>query len=119
MSRRRRTGVVLSVAILGIVVGRLLFALDEAEQIGLPAVEMGVFKVPWLGVAVAFQDALLEVGDLVEAIHVELPDERRKLLMLEPATEDFSSKAFMVKNYVPKHEIEVYVFSVKSRAKSG
>ena len=96
MSRRRRTGVVLSVAILGIVVGRLLFALYEAEQIGLPAVEMGVFKVPWLGVAVAFQDALLEVGDLVEAIHVELPDKGGKLLMFEPATEHLACKALVV-----------------------
>ena len=84
----------------------------------MTAVEVGMFEMPRFSITVAPENALLQMWDLVEAIHVELPDERRKLLMLEPATEDFSSKAFMVKNYVPKHEIEVYVFSIKSRAKS-
>ena len=78
-----------------------------------------MFEMPRFSITVAPENALLQMWDLVEAIHIELPDERRKLLMLEPATEDFSSKAFMVKNYVPKQEREVYVFSTKPRAKSG
>ena len=51
-----------------------------------------MFEMPRFSITVAPENALLQMWDLVEAIHVELPDERRKLLMLEPATEDEALK---------------------------
>lgn len=45
-----------------------------------------MFKVPRLSVGVASKDALLKVWDLVEAVHIELPHERREFLVLEPSS---------------------------------
>ena len=77
----------------------LLLALDEAQEVGLSAMEVGVLEVPYLGVGVALEDALLEVGDLVEAVHVELADEGGELLVLEPASEDLAGEALVVEHW--------------------
>lgn len=79
--------------------GRLLLALDETEEVWLAAVKVGVFEVPWFGVRVALQDALLEMRNFVKSVHVQLPHEGRELLVLEPASEDLTSKLFMVEDW--------------------
>ena len=76
----------------------LLLALDEAEEVWLAAVEVGVFEVPWFGISVALQDALLQMRNFVKPVHVQLSDKGRELLVLEPASEDFESKRFMVED---------------------
>jgi len=63
----------------------LLFALDEAEEVGLSTVEVGVGKVPKLGLVVALQNTLLQMRNFVKSVHVELSYERSKVLVLEPA----------------------------------
>jgi hypothetical protein len=55
-----------------------------------------MLKVPVLGICVGFENTLLEMGYLVEAIHVELSDEGAEILVLEPTTEDLSGEALVV-----------------------
>ncbi len=66
--------------------GRLSFALYEAEQVGLTAMEVRVLEVPGLSVLIASKDALLKMWNLVKAVHIKLPYERRKFLVLEPSS---------------------------------
>lgn len=47
---------------------------------------------------IAFQDSGLEMGNLVEAVHVQLPDERVEFVVFEPFSKMFSSQTFLVKN---------------------
>lgn len=54
---------------------RLAFPLYETQQVRLSAQKVRMFKVPKFVFRVGTEDALLEVGDLVEAVHVELADE--------------------------------------------
>ena len=76
----------------------LLLALYEAEKIGLCTAEIGMFKVPWFGVRVALQDALLQVRNFVKPVHVQLAHERREFLVFKPTTEYFTSKPLMVED---------------------
>ena len=71
---------------------------DEAEEIGLPAVEMRVLEVPKFGFGIALEDTLLEVWYLVESVHVQLADKRREVSMLEKSREDVVCKALMLKD---------------------
>ena len=77
---------------------RLLLALNETEEIGLAPAEVWVFEVPWFGVRVALQDALLQVRNFVKPVHVQLAHERREFLVFKPTTEYFTSKPLMVED---------------------
>lgn len=85
--------------VVGLTVRGLLFALDEAEEVGLAAVEVGVFEVPWLGISVALQDALLQMRNFVKPVHVQLAHKGRELLVLEPASKHLTRKLLMVEYY--------------------
>ena len=74
----------------------LLFALDETEHVGLSAVEVGMLIVPVLRICIGSENALLQMGYLVEAIHVELAHEGAEILVLEPATEDLFGEPLVV-----------------------
>ena len=76
----------------------LLLAFYEAEEVGLAAVEVGVFEVPGFGISVALQDALLQMRNFVKPVHVQLAHEGRKLLVLEPAPEHLARELFMVED---------------------
>jgi hypothetical protein len=71
---------------------------DETEKIGLTTVKIRVFEVPKLSFGIALQDALLEVGYLVESVHVQLANKRREISMLEKSREDIVCKALMLKD---------------------
>lgn len=58
-----------------------------------------MFKVPWFGVRIALEYALLEMRYFVEPVHVELPDERGELLVFEPSAKNFSCEPFMIEDY--------------------
>ena len=45
------------------------------------------------------KDALLEAGDLAEAVEVQLADERAKVLVLEPMTKHFLAESLLVENF--------------------
>lgn len=85
--------------VVGLTMGGLLLALNEAEEVWLAAVEVGVFKVPWFGIGIALENALLQMRNFVEAVHVQLAHKRRELLVLEPATKDLAGKLFMVEDW--------------------
>lgn len=60
-----------------------------------------MLKVPKLGLRLArsrLEHALLEVRDLVEAVHVELAHEGGEVLMLKPAPEDLAREALVVED---------------------
>ena len=86
--------------VVGLAVGGLFLALDKTEEVGLAAVEVRVFKMPWFGIGVALQDTLLQMRNFVKPVHVQLAHERRKLLVLEPASEDLARELFMVENWM-------------------
>lgn len=79
---------------------RLPFPLYETQQVRLTMQKMWVFKVPEFGVRVGTEDALLEMGDLVKAVHVELADKGAKVLVLEPTSEDFARESFLVEDCI-------------------
>jgi hypothetical protein len=58
-----------------------------------------MFKVPEFGVRVGTEDALLEMGDLVKAVHVELADKGAKVLVLEPTPEDLTRESLLVEDW--------------------
>lgn len=95
---------------------RLFLALDEAQKIWLSAMEVRMLEVPGFCIAVTSEDSLLQMRNLVEAIHIQLTHEGRKLLMLEPTAEDFSRKAFMIENY---DRISYFEFSANPRERRG
>lgn len=98
---------------------RLFLALDEAQKIGLTAVEMRVFEMPWFGVTIASENSLLKMRDLVETIHVKLSNEGSELLMLEPATENLSSETFMIEDYISSQNVMFSSLSIEFNVKSG
>ena len=85
-------------AVVGLAVRGLLLALDEAKEVGLATVEVGVFEVPWFGISVALQDALLQMRNFVKPVHVQLAHKRRKLLVLEPASEHLARELLMIEH---------------------
>lgn len=62
--------------------------------------KVGVREIPELGVGVAPQHSLLQMGDLMESIHVQLANERAEILVLEPAPQHFSGEALVVENFM-------------------
>lgn len=75
-----------------------LFPLYQTQHVGLTAQKVRVFKVPEFRVRVGAEDALLEVGNLMETVHVELADEGAKPVVFEPAPEDFTRETLLVKD---------------------
>jgi hypothetical protein len=67
----------------------------KTEEIGLSLVKIRVLKVPKLCFGIAFQDALLEVRYFVKSVHVQLPNERREISMLEKSWKDIIRKALV------------------------
>ena len=59
--------------------------MDEIKQVWLTSMEIGVTKIPKVGFRTGSEDALLEVGDFVKTVHVELANKGRKVLVLEPS----------------------------------
>ena len=84
--------------------GCLPFPLYETQQVRLSTQKVGVFKVPELGVRVGTEDALLEMGDFVKAVHVELADKGAKVLVLEPTSKDFACESFLVEDWNRRQE---------------
>ena len=80
--------------------GGLLLALDEAEEVWLTTVKVGVFEVPWFGISVALENALLQMRNFVKPVHVQLAHEGRELLVLEPASEHLAGKPLMIEDCV-------------------
>lgn len=48
---------------------------------------------------ITLQDALLEILNLVEPVHVQLTDERGPLVMFEPFGDNLSREAFVVQDW--------------------
>ena len=88
-----------SIQIVTHAMGRLLLPLDQTEEVWLTAAEVRMLEVPRLRVRLAHKYTLLQMGNLVEAIHVELPDKGSELLVLEPPPKYLSGEAFMVEHY--------------------
>ena len=78
---------------------RLLFPLYETQQVWLTTQKVCMFKVPEFGVRVSTEDTLLEMGDLVKAVHVELADKGAKVLVFEPTPEDFTRESLLVEDW--------------------
>jgi len=75
-----------------------IFSSHKTEKIGLSSVKIGVLKVPKLCFGIAFQDALLEVRNFVKSVHVQLPNERREIAMLEESWKDIIRKALVLED---------------------
>jgi hypothetical protein len=76
-----------------------IFPRDQTEKVRLSSVEIRVLKVPKFGFGITLQDALLEVGYLMEPIHVQLSDKGREIPVLKKTWKDFICEAFMLKDY--------------------
>jgi hypothetical protein len=77
----------------------LLFPLNETQHIGIVSPEVGVLELMSLYFRITLQDALLEVLDLVEAVHVQLTDERGPFVVFEPFGDNLSREAFVVQDW--------------------
>ena len=75
-----------------------LLALDAGEPLGVVSVEVGIGKLPEFAFlrGVVLEGTLLEVRDLVEAIHVELADKGGEAVVLEEAGKHFISETDVV-----------------------
>ena len=58
----------------------LLFPLDKTQHIRIVSPEVWVLELVGLYFRIALQDALLEMLNLVETVHIQLPDETGELL---------------------------------------
>lgn len=76
----------------------LLFPLDKTQHIRMTPPEVGVLKLMSLYFRITLQDALLEVLNLVETVHVQLTDERGPLVVFEPFSDDLSREAFVIQD---------------------
>ena len=61
--------------------------------------EVRMLEVPGFCVCITSEDALLQVGYLVESIHVQLANKGCELLVLEPPPKHFTSKLLVIENY--------------------
>ena len=77
----------------------LLFPLDEAQHIRMVSPEVWVLKLMSFYFRITLQDALLEMLNLVETVHVQLTDERSPLVVLEPFCNDLSREAFVIQHW--------------------
>ena len=57
--------------------------------------EIPVFSFSGVGA----EDALLEMRNLVESIHIELANEGSKVLVFKPPGKNFASETFVIKDY--------------------
>jgi len=73
----------------------LLFPLDKTQHIGMVSPEVGVLELMSLYFRITLQDALLEMLNLVETIHVQLTDERGPFVVFKPFGDDLPRKAFV------------------------
>jgi hypothetical protein len=55
-----------------------------------------VREIPNFDIGIAFQYTLLQLRYLVEAVHVELSDERLKVLVLEPPTKNLAREMLRI-----------------------
>ena len=75
-----------------------IFPSDETEKVKLSPVKVRVLEIPKLCFRIALQDALLEVGYLVESVHVQLSNERREISVLKESWKDIICKALVLKD---------------------
>lgn len=61
--------------------------------------EVRVLELMSLYFRIALQDALLEVLNFVEAIHVQLADERGPFVVFEPFGDNLSCEAFVIQDW--------------------
>ena len=80
----------------------LALSLYEIKEVWFTASEMGMGKVPNFNVGFAFQNALLQLRNFMESVHVELTDKRVEILVLEPPTENLARELFMIRYCVAK-----------------
>jgi len=73
---------------------------NQAKKIGLVSAEVLMGKIPvFCFSCVGVEDALLEMGNLVKSIHVELANEGSKVLVFKPTRKDFACETFVIKDY--------------------
>ena len=77
----------------------LLFPLDKTQHIRIVSPEVWVLELVGLYFRIALQDALLEMLNLVETVHVQLADERGPFVVFEPFGNDLSRKAFVIQDW--------------------
>ena len=70
--------------------------MDEGKQIRLTSVEVLMRELDSLIGTVSTDDALVEGGDLAKTVEVQLTDEGREVLVLEPFPKDFTSKLLVI-----------------------
>ena len=58
--------------------------------------EVGVRELYGLGVVIRTNEALLEGGYLAETVEVELADEGREVLVLEPLSKNLTREALLI-----------------------
>ena len=61
--------------------------------------KVGMGELYSVGIVVGAEKALLEGRYLAEAIEVELSDEGRKVLVLEPFPEDLAGESFLIEDW--------------------
>lgn len=76
----------------------LLFPLDKTQHIRVISPEVGMFELVGFYFGITLQDALLEMLNLVETVHVQLTDERRPFVVFEPFGDDLSCEAFVIQD---------------------
>ena len=77
---------------------RLLFPLDKTQHIRVVSPEVWVFELMSFYFRITLQDALLEMLNLVETVHVQLTNERSPFVMFEPFSDDLSRKTFVIQD---------------------
>ena len=77
----------------------LLFPLDQTQHIRMVSPKVGVLKLMSLYLRFTLQDTLLEMLNLVEAVHVQLTDERGPLVVFEPFGDNLSCEAFVIQDW--------------------
>lgn len=76
-----------------------IFPSDETEKVRLSSVKVRVLKVPELCFGITLQNALLEVGYLMESVHVQLSNKRREIPVLEKSRKDIICKALVLEDW--------------------
>ena len=76
----------------------LLFPLDKTQHIGVVSPEVGMLELMSFYFRFTLQDTLLKMLNLVEAVHVQLTDERGPFVVFEPFGDNLSRKAFVIQD---------------------
>lgn len=77
----------------------LLFPLDQTQHIRMVSPKVGVLELVSFYFRITLQDALLEMLNLVETVHVQLTDKRGPLVVFEPLGDDLSCEAFVIQDW--------------------